>query len=357
MSSPAVIDIDALVQPIPGDNPAGVPLPDLLRFELDDLRKDADPMDPATAGRRADWPKVVKLASNALETKSKDYLLGVRLLEALARKSGLPGMRDGLRLLHRLTTDCWESIHPMPEEGETMDVREGAFKWINDVGRGARFPQTVLEMPLFKASGRTFSYVDSISGETKAEFDEAAPRADAASLKLGYELLGECNEALRDLAAALDERMGAEIAPDFLSMETSTNIGSALQKCVELVEQTANKRGVKLGDEAPAEDAAEGSGDAGGESSGDSSGGSTDGGVGTGIANNREALYNQLSRIASALKAIEPHSPIPYLLERCVRMGGMPFPELLRAIVRETSVLDEVDRLLGLEAPAQTESY
>jgi type VI secretion system protein ImpA len=346
VSSPAVIDIDALVQPIPGDKPGGTPLVDVLRFELDNLRKDADPLDPATAGLRADWPKIIKLTTNALENRSKDYLLGVRLLEALTRKSGLPGMRDGLRLLHRLSTDCWDYIHPMPEEGETMDVREGAFKWINDVSRAARFPQAVLEIPMVKGSGKTFAYIDTIIPERKAELDEATPKLDPASLKLAYEELEETTQALRDLAAILDEKMGAEVAPDFLSMETSTNIGSALQKCVEFVSELAKKRGVQLG-EAPAE---EGDGDALSSGGDNSSGGGSY--SGEGVANNRQGLYGQLSRIAAALKTIEPHSPVPYLIERCVRMGNMSFPDLMRAMVRENTALDELDRLLGME-PAQ----
>jgi len=351
VSSPAVLDVEKFIQPIPGDVPAGVPLLDLLRFELDDLRKDADPMDPATSGRRADWPKIIKLASNALENKSKDYLLGVRMLEAISRKSGLPGMRDGLKLLLRLTLDCWDRIYPMPEEGETMDVREGAFKWINDNTRGSRFPQTVLELPLFKSSGRTFSYVDSIQPDTKSEFEEAAPRAEPASIKAAYDDLEETTQVLRDLAAALDERMGADVAPDFLSMETSGNIGSALAKCVELVEQVAHKRGVVLKAAEPGEDEEASSEAVGASVSPSGSGGGSGGG--TGVANNREGLYSQLSRIAVALKSIEPHSPVPYLIERCVRMGGMAFPDLMRAMVRENAALDELDRLLGMEAPPQ----
>jgi type VI secretion system protein ImpA len=59
-------------------------------------------------------------------------------------------------------------------------------------------------------------------------------------------------------------------------------------------------------------------------------------------------LYRQLAQIADALKRIEPHSPIPYLLERCVRLGAMPFPELMREVIREAGALDEIDRLLGL---------
>ena len=63
----------------------------------------------------------------------------------------------------------------------------------------------------------------------------------------------------------------------------------------------------------------------------------------------RDQLYRQLAQIADALKRIEPHSPIPYLLERCVKLGAMPFPELMREVIREAGTLDELDRLLGLK--------
>ena len=46
MPTPSSIDIDALLQPIPGDNPAGGPLPgEPTRKKLDDFREDFDPAD------------------------------------------------------------------------------------------------------------------------------------------------------------------------------------------------------------------------------------------------------------------------------------------------------------------------
>jgi hypothetical protein len=32
-----------------------------------------------------------------------------------------------------------------------------------------------------------------------------------------------------------------------------------------------------------------------------------------------------------------------------VKLGALPFPDLMRAIIRENGVLDELDRLLGVE--------
>ena len=342
MSSPAVLDIEALVQPIPGADPAGAPLPDGLRLELDDARKEPDPLDPATAGRNPDWGKLVRVTSDALTKTSKDLLAAARLLEAVTKRAGTAGLRDGLQLLHRLVTDCWDWMHPMPGEGEGMEVREGPMKWLNDVTRGARFPQTVGQLPVVKAGGQTFTYFDSLSPARKAELDEPTNKVDAKALRLAYEDLVESRNALRRLAAVLDEKMGADVAPDFLSPETSGNIGTAIGNCIGFVEDVAKRRGVALVD-APAGEGSAAGGDSSGESGGTSSG------SGGGIAGGREGLYRQLGQIATALRHLEPHSPIPYLLERCVRLGALSFPELMRAMIRENAALDELDRLIGVE--------
>jgi type VI secretion system protein ImpA len=70
-------------------------------------------------------------------------------------------------------------------------------------------------------------------------------------------------------------------------------------------------------------------------------------------AANREAIYAQLKQSAAVLRQLEPHSPIPYLIERAVELGKKPFPELIRALIREPNVLAELNREFGIEeAPA-----
>ena len=340
MSSPAVLTVDELVLPISDASPSGEPLADAVRLQLDEFRKEPDEFDSSTAGRQADWPKVIRLATDNLTGKSKDLLLAVRLVEGATKKHGLAGLRDGLQLLGRLVTDCWDYLHPIPGPGEDAEIRVGPFNWLNDAMRGARFPQTIRAIPLMKANGKTFAYVDWITADTKAELEEAMPKADVPALRIAYDELTAAWTALESLSRALDEKLGNEVAPNFLSPENTSSVGTAIENGLQMLREIGRKRGVTLGESESEGEAAEAEGD---ESPTASSGGSRP------VGNSREELYRQIELIATTLKRIEPHSPIPFMLERCVRLGSLPFPSLMRAIIRESGTLDELDRIMGIE--------
>ena len=344
MISPAVLKTDELVLPISDASPSGEPLADAIRLQLDELRKEADDFDASSAGRQADWPKIIRLATETLSGKSKDLLLAVRLVEAATKKHGAAGLRDGLQLLGRLVADCWDYLHPMPGPGEDAEVRAGAFHWLNDAMRGAKFPQAIRSIPLLKAGSRTFAYVDWITPERKGDLEEVIGKIDAPALRTAFADVTAAWSALEVLARALDEKLGNDAAPNFLSPENTSSIGTAIEQCLQLIREIAHRRGVEL--EPSANGAAE---PEAGEAVPAPSGPSGQ----TGHGSSREELYRQIEVIATTLKRIEPHSPIPFMLDRCVRLGGLPFPSLMRAIIREAGTLDELDRIMGIEAPAE----
>jgi len=342
LSSPAVLNPDELVLPISDASPSGEPLADAIRLQLDELRKEADDFDASSAGRQADWPKIIRLATETLAGKSKDLLVAVRLVEATTKKHGVAGLRDGLILLGRLVTDCWDYLHPIPGPGEDAEIRVGPFNWLNDSMRGAKFPQAIRSIPLLKTGSKSFAYVDWITPERKGEVEEAIGKIDIPYLRNAFADANAAWSALESLSRSLDDQLGNDIAPNFLSPENTSSIGTAIEQCLQLIREVARRRGVEL--EPSANVAAEPeTGDAGTASSGPSSP--------TSYGNTREELYRQIEVIATTLKRIEPHSPIPFMLERCVRLGGLPFPSLMRAIIREAGTLDELDRIMGLESP------
>jgi len=339
-----VLNLDELCQPIPGPNPSGEPLADGVRLQLDELRKEPDDFDSSTAGRVADWPKVIRLATENLQTKSKDLLLGVRLVEGVTKKHGWAGLRDGLQLLARLSGECWDYLHPIPGPGEDAEIRVGPFNWLNDAMRGAKFPQVITALPVAKAGGKPFASVDWIVASRKEELEGLMTKVDGPALKTAFEDMTAARLALEDLSRVLDEKLGADIAPNFLSPENTSSMGTAIDQSLHMIREVAKRRGVELEPGAASESAAESA--VSEVASDDRSGGSPS------VGGTRDDLYRQLEQIAATLKRIEPHSPVPFMIERCVKLGGMPFPSLMRAIIRESVTLDELDRIMGVEATA-----
>jgi type VI secretion system protein ImpA len=341
VSSPT-IDVDELVKPVSDDAPGGQPLADALRRDLDSWRKEPDPDFPETSDLPPpEWGKIIAAASDALARTGKDLTVAVRLVEALTKKHALAGLQDGLLLLERLAADCWEYIHPVPEPGDDQEARRGRLEWLNDGGKGGRFPMTVLRMPVVKtARGELFEYAaaDWLNPDRRPEVVEAAAGLTLETLRQAMGDLSETREVLKRLASLLDEKMGQE-SPN-LNEDGDGNLGNALLKCAEYVRGLAHARGFSLDDSPPPEDE-----DVGGGGGGDDSGG-----AGGRAGGSRDQMYRQLEQIAAGLRRLEPHSPVPYLIERCVRMGALPFPELMKEVLGQQAVLDEINKLLGLRS-------
>ena len=66
----------------------------------------------------------------------------------------------------------------------------------------------------------------------------------------------------------------------------------------------------------------------------------------------REDIYHALAEAADALERLEPHSPVPFLVRRAVELGALPFPLLMAALIRDSGVLSEMNRELGIKEPA-----
>ena len=101
---------DQLLQPIPGSNPAGANVRyDAVYDKLKEARREEEDVDQGEWKRPrkvADWPLVIKLASDALATKSKDLQIAAWLTEALLRQEGLGGLHAGLGVLRGLLDVC-----------------------------------------------------------------------------------------------------------------------------------------------------------------------------------------------------------------------------------------------------------
>jgi type VI secretion system protein ImpA len=351
MPLPLEDEIESLTAPLSGDNPAGDAVPYGVREALDEARKEVNPNDfpPDYPGRpelkRADWAGIERRCVELLKSSSKDLMVAARLTEALVQRYGFAGAWSGFRVLRGLVEDAWDRVHPVIEDGD-LEVRATPFVWLDDPARGARFPSTLRAVPLVQGptDQQRFCYLDwekakAGRGVSMDQFDQSVLRTPRAECQTACDALEGALGELGRLSAALDARMSA-YAPGLLEVR------KALEQCRLLERQILDRKGPAPAAEAPAPPAAQSNGAAAPLAPAVPP-------PAPGRGETREELYASLAATASRLQRMEPHSPIPILIQLAVELGALPFPQLMgalakdqlmNALIRDPGVLQEIAR-------------
>jgi type VI secretion system protein ImpA len=151
---------DDLLNPIPGDNPSGANLRyDKVYDQIKEARTEDDESLPSGAWERqikkADFNLVIKLAGEALATKSKDLQLAAWLTEAHVKKEGLSLIEPCFKLMHNLQEQFWDTLYPLVEDGD-VGMRAMPVEWAaNRVG------DLVRKAPITKKGLNYFQYKES----------------------------------------------------------------------------------------------------------------------------------------------------------------------------------------------------
>ena len=344
------IEVDDLLQPIVGDNPAG----ELLRYEgtydrIAEARREDDPKLSQgiykSAHKRADWATVSTVCVEALTTHTKDLQIAGWLLEAWLHRDGFAGVAKGLRVVAGLCERFWDVLYPTIDNGD-IEGRIAPFDWIEQ-----KLSLKLKQIPLtMHSEGESYSLVD---WERACHFENLAmkdPRAlQEALAKINPTVstfraaviataqsfyvdlvtdLDDAIEACAHLEEMLDEKCGKN-APGFRQFREALN---AIRQLIsqDMGEEEFETDVLELESPQPA-----------GPELVPSSGGPI---------RSRADAYRRLSEAADYLLRAEPHSPTPYLVKRAVEWGNMSLPELLQQIVRNEGELNEIDRLLQLTA-------
>lgn len=346
------IDIQELLQPIPGANPAGEPLRYQGTYDrIADARREDDPT--LSQGiykstlKRADWATAEAICIEALTKRTKDLQIASWLLESWLHLYGFAGVTNGLSLLAGLCENFWDHLYPSLEIDE-IEGRVAPIDWVEQK-LTLKLKQLPLTLPS-EVSNESYSYLD---WESACHFENLAmkdPRAlqealakinptvttfraavAATDRMFHVDLVDELGRAIEGCAAVeqvLDERCGKD-APGLRQFK------EALCAIQQLVSQDLYARPEEIemiGEEAIATEA----GDEEFEM------------WSSGPIRSRAEAYRRLSEAANYLLRTEPHSPTPYLVQRAVEWGSMSLPELLQQIVRNEGEMNEIDRLLRL---------
>jgi type VI secretion system ImpA family protein len=304
--------------------------------------------------KRADWRRARELAS-----RSKDLQIAAWYVEADLHLAGFGALAPDLELLAGLCRNFWQQLFPLSEPDDP-GVRNAPFEWLN-----AKLPILLHQLPLAQ-SGRAgeaaFTWTDLINARrhevvrqsdpraaaraeeagrvTLAAFDECVAEMPIAMLQSIADDLASAHARLQTLVAELDGLAGRD-APGLVGLAVSIEeIGDWARSILAKRVEAAIPRGNTPAEvrEAPA----------GLKGSLTTRSGSSAYAAPGPIASRDEA-YRQLTAVADYLLANDPHSPIPYILQRAVELGQLGLPELLEQVSDEEGGLSRLLEALGLQ--------
>ncbi len=358
MPSPEQLNFDYLLQPVENPIPVSklsdvqeeLTAPYTKQQEILNSTQD-DPEAQAAALQELSWRNVIPVAEDYLSSKGKDLEAVARLIDALTREHGPGGLRDGLRLLRKIVSDHWEELVPKLElvtlddvggdESQLAEIngddlrakRSKWFAWLNTKDSRPYFINTVLGMPLVSTSFGDLVQLHQAEAEksSDAEVKDKAAKIRAACRPAQLQTVHE------DLTEALEEAVGVEEAfkvhyRNIVGESTGPvlkDLKEAIEACKSLIEKVQEE----VGTDAPPADLTTATTEAATVAD-DGSVTNVVAGAGMGMpmlvasGATRDALYSHLSKIADELIKLEPHSPVPYLLQMIGRMHHMSFRRL-----------------------------
>ncbi|MDE2406829.1 MAG: type VI secretion system protein TssA [Xanthomonadaceae bacterium] len=353
------IDLNELLAPIPGSDPAGTDASFSDQFDrIREARRADDPNltqgDWQTELKVADWREAQNLSEDILRRTSKDLQAAVWLSEALVARYGLDGAKDGFDLLTGLLDGFWDGLYPRADDGD-LEERAGKLAWFASWGSRALQAMMLNDDP--QGALTLAKWIDSrevdnmgrqnaenyqaaldggrLNGETFDNRMQATP--DAVVLER-IEQTQAARDAFARFSAMSDSRLGRE-APSLAAID------DALKKIQAIYTRLAAAKGLG-GVAATDADAGDMAASAQGTVAAAGGGGALN--LGTANLASKEAALRALGDIAGYFRRTEPHSPVAYLLERAVTWANMPLEQWLAEVVRDDGMLSTIRERVGL---------
>ena len=370
MASKAIIELDSLLKPVSKKNPAGDDIRDSSSatssyFTIKDARSTARSAERThmfdTANSEADqhWHSILDLAPDILENQAKDLEIASWYTEALLRRHGFQGLRDGFKLILGLIEQYWDNLYPMPDE-DGIETRVASLSGLNGEGSEGVLIAPIRNVEITQGNDPgPYSYwkyqqaldidktIDEAEKKEKVaklgfslgDIDQAVVESDEAFFVDLRDDISNALETYRQISQKLDEHCSINDSPP------TSNIINTLQDCLGVVKHIGRSKLPTPETELS-------------ESTSDSSAIEDQASAASPGANHRHAgpiktrqdAFKQLKDISDFFRSTEPHSPISYIIERAVRWGDMPLDSLIKELIPDPSARDVFGSLTGVKS-------
>lgn len=368
MSSPALIDIPTLISPIHGELSVGndprldtsytseySQIKDARRAARDAERNNM--FDGDNTDALENWNKIFSLAPKVIAQQAKDLEVACWLTEALVRKSGFQGLKDGFSLIRQLIEIYWDQgLYPAPDE-DGIETRVAPIAGLNGEGVDGvllspirnsfitedtscepfnlwQYKQAIDISRLSDDRARS-AHIEKI-GFSFEDIEKAVAQSSTEYYGTLYENIERCLSEYHTINTLLTAYCGSYDAPPTSKIiELLEDAKSAINHIaksklpivleVSEIEDNENLVEAKLAS-APT---------------------TVPNTISTAL-NSRDDAFRQLSNIAEFFKKTEPHSPVSYILTKAVKWGNMPLEELMKELIPDSSSRDTYSSLTGV---------
>lgn len=351
-----------LMQPVPGEHPAGEDMSYSLVFDqIREARRQDDPSlsmgDWEVSLKVADWPRVARLCEETLRHQTKDLQVLVWYAEALVHTRGFTGAAASLHAIAAWLRDYWLDGFPV-FDAHDLDERIGKLEWLNQ-----HLALALKQVAMVAPAAGGYHWLDwhqsrevdnlalrnadawqaalnegKLSGE---QFDKAAQESGRS----WFESLASSLSSLEAAYVHCDEQLLLRFGPQAPSM---VELRDVIHACRDLANRYRQRwQAVEAAIPAPASPATAGT-QTGAQAmaaqpAGEAAGVSFDGQI-----RQRQDAVRMLREVARYFRHNEPHSPVALLAERAARWADMSLEEWLQHVVKDDGTLQQLRELLDV---------
>ena len=336
-----MIDIERLLAGFEDGSPCGPDLeydPQFIALEAAARVKPEQQIgETIIPAEQPDWAEVRQQAESLLQ-RSKDLRVAVLLARALIRRNNLPGLCDGLTLLHGLLERYWDFVHPVPDPDDPDDIiiRLNALAPLSDPEAmllDVRSALVVASSPHGRVSVRDILVAsgklqpgkgDTVLSPAQIESAIVAAAAQDGSL---LDAARVCADLVNSIYSLLSDKVGTDRATDLRPL--SGILKAVVQACSGAVGEPGEP--VQDGSEVVASEPVEPS--------------AVRPVVAGEIRNSADAM-RVLDSVCKFFELTEPGNPAPLLIRRAQRLINKSFVEIMQDLAPDS--LNQIRNIAGL---------
>ena len=350
------LDLEKMLCKIDGDNPAGINEEYSPKFlELDSLiagTNESQMGDSIIEGKGPDWKK---LKANCLElwNTTRDFRIAVYLTVSEFVSNGLEGLYQGLSLIEYLVKELWDKAYPELDPDDDNDPIER----LNAMALLAPPPSAYNDPVMFINRFRMVKLVPKLD-YTLRDYMICNNDLEITSEKDLSLLIAEMKGVPSEIMNVQKNQVENIIAKiDSIIAGVKEKTGDEVTTFTPLQKELKYLLKFYVNNSAAQEEAAADVSDSSNTESSDTvvtnkvsaprtpQAQSFD--FSTFIPGTRAEAVLLLKKSAEYFKINEPNSPIPFLVDRAIRMSSMSFMDLINDV--EPNALDKVKEILGVK--------